>query len=128
VPDVSQKPARAEILLRTSSSLTAALSLLDQPPFNFMSKADRPVALGEGVARIETRLSLPLQKKIALSDVHYDVSGTIVDFSSDKLVPGRSIRAEKLMVSADPAGLAITGAGRLGEVAFHARNTRQVKN
>jgi hypothetical protein len=118
VPDVSQKPARAEILLRTSSSLTAALSLLDQPPFNFMSKADRPVALGEGVARIETRLSLPLQKKIALSDVHYDVSGTIVDFSSDKLVPGRSIRAEKLMVSADPAGLAITGAGRLGEVAF----------
>ena len=59
----------AEITLRTSSSLTAALSLLDQPPFRFLQKAERPVDLGQGEARLVTELSLPLQKKVAVKDV-----------------------------------------------------------
>lgn len=118
VVDVTQKPARAEITLATKSSLTAALSLLDLPPFNFMTKADRPVDLGEGVAEIDTRLKLPLQKKIALADVSYEVSGTVRQFSSAKLVPKRVITADSLSVTATPKGLAITGAGRLGEVPF----------
>lgn len=118
VPDVSAKPARAEIRLSTRSSLTASLSLLNLPPFNFMTKADRPVDLGEGRAEIETRLSMPLQKKIAFGDVDYDVKGRVLDFSSDKLVPNRRIVADSLDVTASPAGLSITGAGRLGEVPF----------
>lgn len=118
VVDVTRKPARAEITLATKSSLTAALSLLDLPPFNFMSKADRPVDLGDGLAEIDTRLSLPLQKKIALADVSYEVSGTVRAFSSDKLVPKRVITAESLSVTATPKGLAITGAGQLGAVPF----------
>ena len=118
VPDVSAKPARAEIRLSTRSSLTAALSLLNLPPFHFMTKADRPVDLGEGRAEIETRLSLPLQKKIALGDVAYDVKGRVSGFSSDKLVPNRRIVADSLDVTASPKGLSITGAGRLGDVPF----------
>lgn len=120
VANVTQKPARADITLSTTSSLTAALSLLDLPPFRFMTKADRPVDLGEGEADISTRLSLPLQKKIALADVDYDVAGTVRNFSSDRLVPKRVIRAETLKVTATPKGLAISGAGRLGEVPFDA--------
>lgn len=118
VPDIRAKPARAEITLKTASSLTAALSLLDLPPFNFMTKADRPVDLGEGEAEIETRLRLPLQKKIALMDVDYEVSGTVRAFGSTKLVPGRAVRAEALAVSATPEGLSITGPGHLGAVPF----------
>ncbi len=118
VPDVTVIPARAEIRLATQSSLTAALSLLNLPPFQFMTKADRPVDLGEGVARINTRLTLPLQKKIAFGDVDYQVSGKVTDFRSNILVPGRVISAKSLDVSADPKGLAIFGAGLLGEVPF----------
>ena len=118
VPDITQKPARAEITLQTFSSLTAALSLLDLPPFNFMKKADRPVALGDGAARIRTVLRMPLQKKIALADVQYEVSGTVGDFSSDVVVPGRRITADMLQVSASPKGLAISGPGLIGDVPF----------
>lgn len=118
VPDVSAKPAMADIRLSTRSSLTAALSLLNLPPFNFMTKADRPVDLGEGRAEIATRLTLPLQGRIGLSDVRYQVSGDVFDFASDKLVPKRRITAERLAVTASPAGIAITGEGRLGEVDF----------
>ena len=118
VPDITQKPARAEITLQTFSSLTAALSLLDLPPFHFMSKADRPVALGDGAARIKTVLKLPLQKKIALADVQYDVTGTVGDFSSTVVVPGRVITADTLQVAATPKGLSISGPGRIGDVPF----------
>ncbi len=118
IPDVTQKPARAEITLKTQSSLTAALSLLDQPPFHFMSKADQPVTLGQGTAQIETHLWMPLQKKIALKDVQYQVAGTVSGFSSDTVVPGRKITADSLAVSADTTGLTIAGAGQIGAVPF----------
>lgn len=120
VPDITQKPARGEITLHTYSSLTAALSLLDQKPFSFMTKAERPVDLGEGEARIKTRLSLPLQKKIQLTDIDYDVAGTVSNFRSDKLVAGRVITAPTLTVAANPAGLTISGPGLLGNVPFDA--------
>ena len=118
VPDITQKPARAEITLQTSSSLTAALSLLDLPPFHFMSKADRPVELGDGAARIKTVLKMPLQKRIALSDVQYDVTGTVSDFTSTVVVPGRRITADVLQVAATPKGLSISGPGMIGDVPF----------
>ena len=120
VPDVTAKPAQAQITLDTRSSLTAALSLLDQPPFHFMSKADRPVSLGQGEARITTHLSLPLQKRVSLTDVYYDVMGDITGFASDVLVPGRQITADRVSVRADKTGLAISGPGKIGNVPFDA--------
>lgn len=118
VPDVTARPARAEIRLSTRSSLTATLSLLNLPPFNFMTKADRPVDLGEGLAEVETRLSLPLQKKVALSDVSYQVKGRVTEFRSDRLVAGRVVTSPVLDVTASPEGLEISGKGQLGDVPF----------
>lgn len=118
VPDVTAKPAMAEITLSTDSSLTAALSLLDLPPFHFMTKAAQPVALGEGSARIRTQLRMPLQKKIALKDVSYDVVGTVSNFRSDRVVPNRVITADSLAVTATPKGLTIAGQGLIGAVPF----------
>ena len=118
VPDITLKPARAKITLQTVSSLTAALSLLDLPPFHFMSKADRPVDLGDGDARIKTVLELPLQKKIALGDVQYDVTGTVANFQSGVVVPGRTITSDQLQLAATPKGLAIFGPGKIGDVPF----------
>lgn len=118
VPDVTAKPAMAEIRLSTRSSLTATLSLLNLPPFNFMTKADRPVTLGEGRAEVDTRLTLPLQKKVALGDVRYEVKGRVSDFRSDQLVEGRTVVAPVLDVHANPQGLQISGKGLLGDVPF----------
>src|SRR5690606_26164428 len=54
VPDIRVVPAIAEIRLLTDSTITAALSLLDQPPFGFLTKAGQPVDLAEGHARLKT--------------------------------------------------------------------------
>ncbi|MDZ4136594.1 MAG: DUF3971 domain-containing protein, partial [Paracoccaceae bacterium] len=118
VADITQKPATADITLKTEGSLTATLSLLDEPPFNFLTKANQPVTLGEGRARAEARLRLPLRKGVRISDVDWTVAGRISDFRSDTLVPGRALVAADLGVSASPAGLEIAGKGTLEGVPF----------
>lgn len=120
VPDITQKPAQAEIRLKTKSSLTAALSLLDQPPFQFLTKADKPVDLGQGEASLQATLHLPLVPKVLVQDVKYLVTAQVTRFRSDVLVPKRVITADALEVRADRAGLTITGPGLIGGVPFDA--------
>lgn len=120
VLDILQKPAQAEINLHTDSSLTAALSLLDEPPFRFMTKAGQSVELGQGRAVLDTVLRLPLIPKVLVSDVSYQVNGRLTDVTSDVLVPGRTLTAANLTLTASPAGLRISGKGKLGSVPFDA--------
>lgn len=118
VLDITRRPAQAEVSLRTSSSLTAALSLLDEPPFGFLAKAGRPVDLGEGQAKLEAVLRFPLVPKITQSDVVFDVNGRVTGFTSDKLVTGKIVAAPDLSLSADPRGLRVSGPGTIGTVPF----------
>lgn len=117
VPDVTQKPAMADIRLKTESAITAALSLLDLPPFSFMTKAGQPVDLGQGRAVMDTRLSLPLKAKVELPDISYTVEGSILGLTSDVLVKGRTFSAQTLRLSASPEGLEINGQGLIDGVA-----------
>jgi hypothetical protein len=120
VLDITRKPAQAEIRLQTDSSVTAALSLLDEPPFRFMTKAGRPVDLAEGRARLATLLRLPLVPKVQIADVRYEVEGDLTGVTSAVLVPGKTLRAERLRLLADRKGLTISGPGQIGKVGFDA--------
>lgn len=120
VPDINKVPADAEITLATDSSLTAALSLLDQPPFGFLSRAGMAPDLGEGRARLVTELRLPLARQLLLADVGFSVTGTLEDVRSDRLVPGRVLEAASLALKATPDDITLTGAGRLGRAGFDA--------
>ena len=123
VPDITVKHAPAEITLQTDSSVTAALSLLDQPPFGFLTKAGLAPDLGQGHARLVTELRLPLAPKLQPGDVDFTVSGTLENLTSDRLVPGRVLTADRLELHAVPSAISIAGPGRLGQAAFDARWT-----
>jgi len=125
VPDITRKPAQAEITLRTKSSITAALSFLDEPPFGFLTKAGFPVSLAEGQADMTATLRLPLQHKVQVQDVVYDVTGTLSDVTSTKLVKGKTLRAARLALRADPAALRISGTGQLGNAPLNATWTQK---
>lgn len=118
VLDFTQKPAPAEVQLKTVSGLTAALSLLDEPPFQFLTKANRPVDLGQGEARLEARLSFPLKPKIMPQDVDYIVTGKVTDFASEKIVKDKIVSVPDVSLYADSAGLRLSGPGTLGAVPF----------
>lgn len=111
IPDLRVVPAPTEVTLKTHSSITAALSLLDQPPFEFMKKAGQRVDIANGQATLETRLKLSLTKKIRPEDVDYSVHGSLTGVVSDRIVPARTIAADLLTVTADPGGISIGGQG-----------------
>lgn len=116
IADISQRPATAKIDLVTSSPLTATLSLLDQPPFSFFSKAGQPVNLGDGRAELKTTLLMPIKPRVQLEDVTFAVSGRIVDFTSPSLVPGRILTAPEVTVAVDTEGLSLSGKGLLDQM------------
>ena len=109
IPDFRITPAPAQFTLRTDSTVTAALSLLDQPPFQFLTKAGMPVDLADGRARLETILDLRLARRITQADVDYRVSGKLTDIRSDRIVPGRLLSAGALDVAASREGIEISG-------------------
>ena len=118
VPDIDIKPPPAVVRLKTESSITAALSLLDQPPFQFMTKAGKPVDIAEGHASLTGVIKLPLADKILLPDVSYDVTGTLSGVHSDRIVKGRTISADQLTLTANDTTLTVSGKGTVGVAPF----------
>lgn len=116
VPDITERPTRTETRLISDGPLEAMLSLLDQEPFSFVTKAGRQVDLGEGRALLVWDLSFPLLAHIGPEDLAYDVRGRILDFRSDDLVPGREVASPDLAVTVTPAGMTLAGAGTLDGV------------
>ena len=120
VPDIYAKPARGDISLRAVGPAVAALSILDQKPFNYLTKAGRPVALGQGDANVTAEISLPLVYMIGPGDVQFHAKAEVAGFSSDILVEGRQIEVPVLKISAEPSGMRAGGAGTLDGVPFDA--------
>ena len=116
VPDITVKPPPAEVKLKTDSTITAALSLLDQPPFGFMTKAGLPVDLADGRARLDVDIHLPLADRILLPDVTFDADGTLTGVSSGKLVKNRVVTADSLNLSVNNDRIEVDGTGQLGRV------------
>ncbi|NUH64557.1 hypothetical protein HTT03_04465 [Sulfitobacter sp. S0837] len=119
IPDVRVKDGSpAVIRLHTRSTLTAALSLLNQAPMQVMDKAGLPVTLADGEAVLSGTLALPLKKGGKPSDVRYHVAGELLSVASDTLVKDRSLRARKMTITADNDRVSIGGEGLIDGVAF----------
>lgn len=116
IPDIDIKGPPAVVSLKARGPIHAALSLLDQRPFEVLSKAQLPVDLATGQANVSGEIRLRLVKKILIDDVDYDVAASLTNVRSDKLVEGRVITAEKISVTATPSDVVISGPGLLGKV------------
>lgn len=116
IPDLFTKAPPAKIKLVTDSTITAALSVLDQEPLNLMAKAERPVDLADGRASLSVDLALPFAKVIKTEDVVYSARGTLRNVTSNALMEGRQISAQALDIKVDAAGLTLDGAVQAGRV------------
>ena len=116
VPDVTVKQGPAEVLLKTNSTITAALSLLDRKPFQFISKAGQSVTLADGTAQATGTIGFALKKKVPIEDVSYDVAAKLRNVRSETLIPGRILTASEANARADGETLRIAGSARIGQV------------
>ncbi|MEM6940579.1 MAG: DUF3971 domain-containing protein [Pseudomonadota bacterium] len=116
IPDITVKGGAPSVVrLSTQSSLPAALSLLNQPPWSVMDKANLPVDFARGQVTLAGTLSVPLKPK---AQITYALDGTARAISTDVLVPGRQLTADQLAISTDNEGVTVRGAGTLGALAF----------
>ena len=121
VPNIYAIPATGEFSLRAQGPAVAALSILDQKPFEYLKKAGRPVALGQGDAVIEAVFSLPLSRAIKPGDVDFKAHARVRDFRSAVLVAGYDIAVPDLDVTADPKGMVAGGVGTIDDLPFYGR-------
>lgn len=119
VPDVEAKEGTPGVIrLLTESSVTAALSILDQPPLNVMGKADLPVRLADGRAAMAGTLALPLIKDLPVEAVEFDVTGEIAEVRSTELIKDRVLQAPLLELVASDEAVEVSGRGDLDGVPF----------
>ncbi|MDU8929152.1 AsmA-like C-terminal region-containing protein [Alisedimentitalea sp. MJ-SS2] len=121
IPQVGEEFAPAFTQLRTKSTITAVLSLLDREPFRFISKSGQKVAMADGIARAQGRVDFRLKKNLPVEEVDYVVTADLSDVRSETLVPGRVLAASALKAQANKTELRITGEGRIGKLPFEGR-------
>ena len=108
IADVRPKPATGTVDLQAAGSVTSVLSILNQPPFEFMDKANLPVTLADGLAVVNGDISWPMRRGGSPDDVSFDMAANLRRVRTD-LIPGRELMAPRLDVSATRAGLALSG-------------------
>jgi len=116
VLDTRIKKAPAEVHLKTQSSITSLLSVLDLKPFSFLSKAGMATDIAEGVIATEGKIAFPLKKKVTLEEITLALEGTLSNPSTTKLVKGKTLSAKTMKAYIDNSGLTITGTARIGVV------------
>ncbi|EIE51399.1 hypothetical protein C357_08815 [Citreicella sp. 357] len=118
IPDMTAKPAAGELTLHARGPLTAALSYINSPGLEFLTKAGKPVDLGQGEAEVSGVITVPLMPKPPREQITVDVDGVVTGFSSDQVVPGRRLTSDRLAIDVTDARLAISGRAALDGIGF----------
>jgi len=116
IADIRKIPARADFKLKGSSTTTAALSMLNQPPFEILRRTEFGPDLAQGFVDFASDISFEMKKRVLLPDVSYSVVGTVVDVSSSKLIEDHVLAADALILTATPQKVEISGPVKIGDV------------
>lgn len=109
VPDTRPKPATGQIEIRAAGPLTAALTVLNNPPLRIMERAGRDPDFASAEANATALITLPLAKKVPAGSIDYRVSAELRDVESDRIAPGRFLSAESLSLEVTPEMIGLDG-------------------
>lgn len=125
IEDLRQRPSPATLTLQSQSSLPSLLSMINQPPFAFMDKANLPVTLADGTARTRGTVTWPLLPRPPRDTVRFDFDVDLYGVRSNILIPGRELRAAAMQLAVNDDGLSISGPVSLDGVAADAQWTQR---
>nr|WP_170572255.1 DUF3971 domain-containing protein [Ruegeria atlantica] len=121
IPDTSIKGVSPSITRITAKgSVTAAMSLLDRPPLQLLTKANLPVDVANGQVALSGTLALPMKKGLKFEETQFHFLGEIDNVQSDRLVPGFSVSADRLTLVGDQSEVEVEGQGNFGDVPLRA--------
>ncbi|MBU2993493.1 DUF3971 domain-containing protein [Octadecabacter sp. 1_MG-2023] len=111
---IPNPPARFDLAL--NGRITAAMSILSQPPFNVLRDSDLPISFAQGRADVVASIDMPLGKDIAPEQRIWSATAQLSDVRSEVLIPGQVLTASALQLAVDPTSLIVRGPMRLGNV------------
>ncbi|MFY0596051.1 MAG: hypothetical protein JXQ85_06450 [Cognatishimia sp.] len=120
IPDTRLKPALSEVNLKTDGTVTATLALLDHAPLSFLSKANLPVDLAEGRAKVFGALEIPLVQKLKAEEVAFELEAELTDVRTSHFIKDKVIAVPLMRAKVDNDSLRLSGPGRIGQVPFEA--------
>lgn len=106
----------AEIAVRATGPIQAALAMIDQPPLRLLARLDRELDPIDGNASIEVDLVIPLLNDLRLVDIGVEARAGLSDVATRFAIsPERSVdlRSERLELAADPSALRLSGPARI---------------
>jgi hypothetical protein len=109
IPNINVRPAIGQITLSAIGELGSALKVLDAPKFRYIEKFGQTTDIARGDISVLGWLEVPLIKGAKQEDIKFDVSGSVLDVASDRLIKGRKLRAQKVAVQAGNKGIKISG-------------------
>ncbi|MEO1639847.1 MAG: AsmA-like C-terminal region-containing protein [Pseudomonadota bacterium] len=114
--DMRQNPSPALLQLTADSTVTAALSVINQPPFRYIDRAGLDVTLADGRALTTGEIRWPLEPRPDPDAITMDFEATLSRVRSETLVPGRTLAAPRLGLTASREGVRIEGPVQIGAV------------
>ncbi len=113
--DISLRPPDMHVDLQARGAITAVTSLLDQRPFEFLTKAELPVDLASGTAQVVADITVPLRRELQAEDVPFEARATLRNMRTREIVPGKWVLADSMQVFANNEQLEVSGAGRVAK-------------
>ncbi len=126
VPDLTVKPATGDVSLNITSGLQAALSMLDEKPFEFLKKANLKPTLATGRVQATGTLSVPLIKGTQPDQVKFQTTAEITDLVSKTLVKNRTVIAQKMIVEATDHQIELAGEVQLDGISTQTKWTMPI--
>ncbi len=119
IEDLKAVQKIGEIDLAAKGEVHAALSVLALEPFSIFKGGDLGPDLARGELAANGTISFPLPPKphmpVEPKDVAYDISGTITDVSSDRLIAQKLLLSDSLHLSASDKRIEISGDVSIGQ-------------
>lgn len=110
VPDTRVPNAPAILQFRSDSTVTAAMAVLDKPPFGFVAGTGLPVAMADGRIAIAGEIRFPLGVVPGPGELGWDLSAQMTGVRSELIVPERVLAAAVLEGRTTPEMVEIGGA------------------
>ncbi len=103
----------ADIELKTESSVTDALRLIDNPPLNFVKDMKIPADRLSGDASTTVKLDLELKEDIEADEVKADVKSTLTNVTMKDVIDGKNLTSQALELSVNNNELLLSGAAEI---------------
>ena len=114
----------AKFDVQGSGSISAAMSLLNQKPFEIANRSKMNIKDVSGHVTFDAKIKSVLTKAVKLRDVRYDVTGVLQNVRTGSLIPKKIIVSKSLNFKASPEKVQIFGDGTVSEVPFSGRWTQ----